>query len=223
MRILLIDTCGTTGSVALAETGAETVLRKTEAFPGRTSAERLVPAIRQLLAGEMKLNAIVVTHGPGSFTGVRVGVSAAKGLSEALGAGIVAVSRLAVIARLGLTTAPAVLETERVYAVLDAGRGEFYLGEYLDGVCVQEGLFGRDELLSTIAAGQGRLVTCDAAVAEALADLAPKMIAEPLAADALEIAIARIKAGQLDDVELLNANYLRRTDAQIFAKPKAAG
>jgi tRNA threonylcarbamoyladenosine biosynthesis protein TsaB len=220
MRILLIDTCGAQGSVALAETTAETALLKTEAFAARTSAERLIPAIRELLADGTKIEAVAVVHGPGSFTGVRVGVSAAKGLSEALAAGIVAVSRLAVIARLGLATAPAGLGTARVYAVLDAGRGEFYLGEYLEGECVQEALLTGNELMATLLNRPGPIVTCDPTVAEALVEVSPALIPEPTAADALEIAIARIEAGLLDDVSLLEANYLRRTDAQIFAKPK---
>jgi tRNA threonylcarbamoyladenosine biosynthesis protein TsaB len=220
MRILLIDTCGSAGSVALADTAVEPVEVRTEAFAGRTSAERLLPAIRGLLAGEMKLDAVVVVHGPGSFTGVRVGVSAAKGLSEALGVGVVAVSRLAVIARLGQVL---LSSAGRIYAVLDAGRGEFYFGEYGEGGCAQEALLGRDEVLAAIAGAAGYVVTCDGAVAAALAEVSPTLIAEPLAEDALEVAMARIEAGLLDDVGLLDANYLRRTDAQIFAKPKAAG
>jgi tRNA threonylcarbamoyladenosine biosynthesis protein TsaB len=205
--------------VAFADTAVEPVDVKTEAFAGRTAAERLLPAIRGLLADGVKLDAVAVVHGPGSFTGVRVGVSAAKGLCEALGVGVVAVSRLAILARLGFAVGSG---RRRVVAVLDAGRGEFYFGEYgVDG-CVQEVRLGRDEVLGRIAGGVGQVVTCDAAVAEALAEVSPTLIAEPRAEDALEIAMARIEAGMLDDVGLLDANYLRRTDAQIFAKPSLA-
>ena len=99
-----------------------------EVLPGRSSSEPLVPAVRRLMgAREWRLSelaAVVVVHGPGSFKGVRVGVSAAKGLSEAGEVPVIAVSRLALLAARVEGKAP-------VFAVLDAGRGEFYVGEYV--------------------------------------------------------------------------------------------
>src|SRR3981081_4817959 len=105
MRILLIQTAGGGGSVALAATEAGQAIVATEVLPGRTSSERLVPAVRRLMEGVgwrlSELAAVVVMHGPGSFTGVRVGLSAAKGLSEAGGVPLIAVSRLALLAAKG--------------------------------------------------------------------------------------------------------------------------
>src|SRR5216683_3416817 len=102
MRILLIHTAGGEGSVALADTEAAEAIVATEVLPGKTSSERLVPAVRRLMEGRGwrlgELAAVVAVHGPGSFTGVRVGLSAAKGLSEAGGVGLIAVSRLALLA-----------------------------------------------------------------------------------------------------------------------------
>src|SRR6267154_1776257 len=102
MRILLIHTAGGEGSVALADTEAAQAIAATEVLPGRSSSERLVPAVRRLMEGLgwrlRDMAAVVVVHGPGSFTGVRVGLSAAKGLSEAGGVGLIAVSRLALLA-----------------------------------------------------------------------------------------------------------------------------
>jgi tRNA threonylcarbamoyladenosine biosynthesis protein TsaB len=132
MKILLIDTCGAAGSLALADTVHEPTLVISATLPGRSAAERLVPAIRSLADDSCisfgELDAVSVVHGPGSFTGVRVGLSAAKGLCHALGLPLVAISRLAVLA--SLCPKP----TGVVYALLDAGRGEFYLGLYTDGV-----------------------------------------------------------------------------------------
>ena len=79
MRFLMIHTAGSEASVALGDTAAAQTIVATEILPGRTSSERLVPAVRRLMsANRWKLNeltAVVVVHGPGSFTGVRVGVS----------------------------------------------------------------------------------------------------------------------------------------------------
>src|SRR5580700_557360 len=102
MRFLMIHTAGAEGSIALGDTEAAQAVVATEVLPGRTSSERLVPAVRRLMEARgwrlSELAAVVVVHGPGSFTGVRVGLSAAKGFSEAGGVGLIAVSRLALLA-----------------------------------------------------------------------------------------------------------------------------
>jgi tRNA threonylcarbamoyladenosine biosynthesis protein TsaB len=160
-----------------------------------------------------ELAAVVVVHGPGSFTGVRVGVSAAKGFSEAAGVPLIAVSRLALLA------AAANAGEKPVHAVLDAGRGEFYDGEYVGQQCLREQLMTQDVLLSAVA---GRLViVCEAKVSEALAKISPRFVDEPAAGDALALALKRLATGDFDDAATLDANYLRRTDAEIFAKPAA--
>jgi len=215
MRVLLINTAGGEGSVALADTEVAQAIVATEVLPGRTSSERLVPAVRRLMEAcsfqLSELAAVVVVHGPGSFTGVRVGLSAAKGLSEAGGVPLVAVSRLAMLASSvdggGAT----------VHAVLDAGRGEFYYGEYVGRRCLLETLIIGDEVQA--AAAGGVVVVCEAKVEEALAGLKARMVDEPSAWDALPFALERIVAGDFDDAATLDANYLRRTDAEIFAKP----
>jgi tRNA threonylcarbamoyladenosine biosynthesis protein TsaB len=217
MRILLIQTSGGEGSVALADTELAEVVVARETLPGRSSSERLVPAVRRLMDDRgwtlRELMAIVVVNGPGSFTGVRVGLSAAKGLSEASGVPLIAVSRLALLAAgVGGGDAP-------VYAVLDAGRGEFYLGEYVGRRCVREALLSGEELRAAVAGGM--VVVCEAKVAEALVGAHPRLVGEPSAEDALPFALERIAAGEFDDAALVDANYLRRTDLEIFAKSKA--
>lgn len=216
MRFLFIDTCGSEGSVALADTALPKPVVATEVMPGRTASERLVAAVRRVMEacgwrlGD--LTAVVVVHGPGSFTGVRVGLSAAKGLSEAGAVPLIAVSSLALLAAAGGAGV--------VHAVFDAGRGEFYYGEYSGHECLREALLTGEEV-STAAAG-GTVVACEAKVAEALAELRPRVVGEPCAVDALPFAVERAEVGDFDDGALLDANYLRRTDAEIFAKPKSA-
>lgn len=215
MRFLLIHTAGGEGSVALADAGA---IVAEEILPGRTSSERLVPAVRRLMEAQgwrlPDLTAIVVVHGPGSFTGVRVGLSAAKGLSEAGEIPLVAVSRLALLA------ASSGREGTTVHAVLDAGRGEFYYGEYVGQRCLREALLNREEVVAATA--QGVAVVCETTVAEALAGLDLLAVNEPSAADALPFAQERAAAKAFDDASSVDANYLRRSDAEIFAKPAPA-
>jgi tRNA threonylcarbamoyladenosine biosynthesis protein TsaB len=214
MRLLLIHTAGSEGSVALSE-GREIVAA--EVLPGRSSSERLVPAVRRLMTLQgwslRDLKAVVVVHGPGSFTGVRVGLSAAKGLSEAGRIPLIAISRLALLAA-------SVGEGDAtVHAVLDAGRGEFYYGEYVGHRYLRESLLSHEEVSAAVAIGP--VVVCEGKVAEMLSSMHPRLVDEPLAGDALPLALERIAANEFDDVSLLDANYLRRTDAEIFAKPKA--
>jgi tRNA threonylcarbamoyladenosine biosynthesis protein TsaB len=220
MRLLLIHTAGAEGTVALAEAsdfGAEAMVVATAVLPGRSASERLVAEVRRLMEAAgwrlAELAAVVVVHGPGSFTGVRVGLSAAKGLSEAGGVPLIAISRLSLLAAAsgdGDTT---------VHAVLDAGRGEFYYGEYAGHSCVREALLSQEEVGAAVAGGF--VIVCEAKVAEMLSGLHPRFVDEPAAGDALPLALERIAANEFDDAALLDANYLRRTDAEIFAKPKA--
>jgi tRNA threonylcarbamoyladenosine biosynthesis protein TsaB len=217
MRFLMIHTAGAEGSVALGDAEEAQAILATEVLPGRSSSERLVPVVRRLMTESgwliNELTAVVVVHGPGSFTGVRVGVSAAKGLSEAGAVPMIAVSRLALLA------ASIDGGEQRVHAVLDAGRGEFYYGEYVGRRCVREVLMSAQDVM--MAASGGLVVVCELKVAEALADLRPKLVEEPLAGDALPFAVERVASGRFEDAAALDANYLRRTDAEIFAKPVA--
>ncbi len=209
VKLLAIDTCGAEGSVALAE-GAKVIAE--ERLPGRSASESLISVIRQALeTAEWRLNelgAIGVVHGPGSFTGVRVGLSAAKGLSEAGGVSLVTVSRLALLAR------AAGGEEARVCAVLDAGRGEFYCGVYEGRRRVSEALVAADEIVAA-ARGASVLVACEPRVAEALG---ARLVEEPSASSAVGLILERVAAGEFEDVAAIDANYLRRTDLEIFAK-----
>ena len=111
-----------------------------------------------------------------------------------------------------------------MHAVLDAGRGEFYYGEYVGRRCLREVLMGGEEVLAAV--GGGVVVACEAKVMEALGGLGLelglevrlRMVEEPLAGDALPLALERIEVGDFDDAATVDANYLRRTDAEIFAK-----
>jgi tRNA threonylcarbamoyladenosine biosynthesis protein TsaB len=212
MRLLVIHTAGAEGTVALAGcVGDDVRVVAAAVLPGRSASERLVVEVRRLLEGAgwrlADLAAVVVVHGPGSFTGVRVGLSAAKGLVEAGGVALIAVSRLALLAA---AAGPGAV----VHAVLDAGRGEFYYGLYEDGACLREALLAGSEVVAAVG-GAGRVVACEAKVTEGLAGLEILLVDEPLAAAAVPIALARLAAGAVDDAAVVDANYLRRTDFEI--------
>jgi len=210
MRFLLMHTAGAEGSVALA---SEAGVVASEILPGRSSSEHLVSAVRRLMEAAgwtlRDLTAVVAVHGPGSFTGVRVGLSAAKGLCEAGGVPLIVVSRLELLA------------AETGYAALDAGRGEFYFGEYADQRKACETLVSLDDLRAAV--GSDEVTVCELKAAEALAGLRVRVIAEPLAEATLPFALQRARVGEFDDVAATDANYLRRTDLEILAKAKMEG
>jgi tRNA threonylcarbamoyladenosine biosynthesis protein TsaB len=160
------------------------------------------------------MDAIAVVHGPGSFTGVRIGVSAAKGLSEGAGKPLIAISRLAVLASL--------CRAERVHPVLDAGRGEFYVGTYRGVECLHEELLTMEGLCSLLAATPGLVCAFEPHVAERLRELSPCVVPEPVARDAYALACAAFTAGSFADAATLDGNYLRRADTEMLERQRAA-
>jgi tRNA threonylcarbamoyladenosine biosynthesis protein TsaB len=216
--LLAIDTCGPSGSVALGRIPGRDleILGQTE-LAGRTYSATLVSAIAELLhsAGlELRnVDGIVVVNGPGSFTGVRVGVSAAKGLAQGAGIPVVAISRLEILSR----------KSGVPSAALDAHRGEVYLrlnrGVDRAGLSPAELLAGPEEL-AAVHPAPARVAVCDEGAATLLARVWPQtqLVATPppLASDALRPGEARLIAGAAVDLALLDGHYLRRSDAEIF-------
>jgi len=217
MILLAVDTSGKHGSIALARE-RDGNLETLEVVPleGGTFSAQLVPQIAALLTKhgltKRDLDAFVVASGPGSFTGLRVGLAAIKGLAEVLQKPIAAVSLLEVVARSAGSPG-------RVRAALDAGRGEVYVGEY--DVTSTQGKCLREELIRLPDFGAGSMViTPDKNVAETLAARSVPVTAVPRPqADALaRIGWEKLAAGQTVSTLELEANYIRRSDAEIFAK-----
>jgi tRNA threonylcarbamoyladenosine biosynthesis protein TsaB len=206
-RWVLIDSCGTTATLAVGR--GEEVLG-VEALPGREFSAEWPGALRRLLAeAEWAVDALQVVgvvHGPGSFTGVRVGLAAAKGLCEAVGAKLIAVSRLEVLASFAI---------EGTLAVLDAGRDEFYVR-----YGAEERLSTREELMTD--ARGGDVVTVDARVVAALGMDTGVMMVELGAVAALPLVLMRGRAGLFDDVPGIDANYVRG-ERDIYARKREAG
>jgi len=220
--LLAIDTCGPAGSVALGRIAGRDleVLGQTE-LEGRSYSSTLVAAVGELLAGAgvglKDLGGMIAVNGPGSFTGVRVGLSAVKGLAEGARIPVVALSRLAVLARKAQTPS----------AALDAHRNEVFLRVERVGKAPVEMLAGTAELAAIVATGLSplRIAVCDDAAAALLetAWLGVQLVrcAAPMAADALRMGEARLLAGAVVDLGELDGHYLRRSDAEIFGEAAA--
>jgi tRNA threonylcarbamoyladenosine biosynthesis protein TsaB len=219
MLLLAIDTCGPTGSVALGQlAGGEVHILGEATLGGRTYSADLVARIGEMLGMAevqlQQLSAIVAVSGPGSFTGVRVGLAAVKGLAEGARIPVSAVSRLEVLAaKTGVTS-----------AALDAHRHEVFLRIGEPGGQARELLAGAVEL-AAIVTPQQRIAVCDDAAAQLLSAACPAAelvrTEDPTAADAIRLCAARVAAGEFVDLALLDGNYLRRSDAEIFGEPDA--
>ena len=214
LKVLVIDTCGDVGGVALGEGG---VVVASEVLPAREASSALLPAIARLMEAQgwvlSELDGVGVVSGPGSFTGVRVGLAAAKGLCEAVGVKLGGVSRLEVLAEAGGLSGT----LDGCFAVLDAGRGEFYVRTAVDGVA-REMLCGLEELREMV--GGARVVIAEEKLVEALADLRPEVVW--LRAElALPAVLRGLKAGAID-AALIDANYVRG-EREIYGKARAGG
>ena len=225
LLLLGIDTCGPTGSVVLARaTGNEVEIIEQIELEGRSYSATLVAAVAGLLARAKiqlsQLHAIVAVNGPGSFTGVRVGLSAVKGFAEVAQIPVTVVSRLEVLAWKAGTESSA----------LDAHRHELFLrlaapGLQSPGVHSRELLAGPGDL-AVIHPPASPIAVCDDPAAALLLDAWPGVeqvrVEAPMAADALHLCAPRVKVGDFADLLLLDGNYLRRSDAEIFGEASAA-
>lgn len=212
--VLGIDTCGPTGSVALGRISDERTLQVLAQIEleGRTYSATLVSAVADLLGNAglrlRDLACIVVVNGPGSFTGVRVGLGTIKGLAEGAQLPVAAISRLKVLAlRAGCTG-----------SALDAHRHEVFLRFSPNGEEPRELLAGAADLKHALS--PSHIAVCDDAAASLIAAEWPETqlirVPPPTAGDALASTVDAITAGHFTDLALLDGHYLRRSDAEIF-------
>ena len=220
MLLLAADTSGKHGSIAVAQCGPDVGCSVIEvvSLDGGTFSAQLVPQIAALLAkhglGKLDIGAFAVVSGPGSFTGLRIGLAAVKALAEVLSKPIAAVSLLEAIAVAGG-------QRGKVMAVLDAGRGDVYAGDYhVEGSEAQvehERLLTRSELMQ--AAVGSVVVTADRSLARAARDAAlqVKEIELPRSDAIASLGWQKILAGKTISPAELDANYIRRS-SELFSK-----
>ena len=212
--ILSVDTTSEFGSIALTE-GDQTVeeipLHSPDGF-----GHILFQRIEQLLARhDVKVNQMdcfAAASGPGSFTGVRVGLTAVKGLAEATGKRVVAVSNLRALAFFG--TAP--LRA----TVLDARRGEVYGAVYNDRleIASAETVMKFPAWLETLPKNGLEFLAVDFSPFRASVDANIPVITAPrsFAAAIGQIASSEYRHGHARDPAEIDANYVRRSDAELF-------
>ncbi len=184
MRTLVIETATAACSVALIEDGA--VIARDHVVVGRGHAERLVPMIAAL-PGQGRADAILVDCGPGSFTGVRVGLAAARGLGIGWGAPVHGYSSLALIAAAALAEQPG----DAIVAVLDGGHGEVFQQGF-DGALIADGpAVSRKPADAVAALGGRRVVGQGLARLRTVEDSLPECDRLPDAADAVLLSPAQ--------------------------------
>jgi len=208
--ILALDTSTSTASLALFD--GTTVLSETTWLAGREHSTRLLlevdVALERVGRRIEELTGMAVARGPGSFTGVRVAVSVAKGLAGAMGIPAWGASTLDVVA---LAAAPSMLP---VRAVLEAGRGRYGTALYMDGHAVEQAhLVTVEDLITSV--NDPTLVTGEMQpeLRGRLAAL-PQVRLAPVAASArragflAELGWRMAKSGDPGDPRLLDAIYL---------------
>jgi tRNA threonylcarbamoyladenosine biosynthesis protein TsaB len=238
MFILAIDTSGPSGGITLAEADAGPFrVIESAAIAGGTFSAQLIPTLAALLKkhghGVKDLDGFAAASGPGSFTGLRVGLSAIKGLAETLHKPIATVSVLEALASLADGAG-------KIAAAIDAGRKEVFLGVYqknaasaeksppqpgthLDHSLIKqsEELLTQQDFLATLGTERPAvIITSDPALAEfASSSRSAVVVVTPPGSEAVaRIGAGKLLSGETVSVEALDANYLRRSDAEIFFK-----
>jgi tRNA threonylcarbamoyladenosine biosynthesis protein TsaB len=245
--ILALETSSLAGSVALLE--GEQVLAERQLPADRRSAVTLAPTIDELLKAAKRQPAevrlVAVTVGPGSFTGLRVGVTTAKTFAYAAGCEVLGVDTLEVIAAQAATVLPSPLGGEgsgvrgesaaavEIHSILDAQRKELYLARFRssgDELTLLEPsrIIAVDAWLRSLSPGT---VVTGPAMARFLDRLpsgvaaAPAEFREPRASTVGRLALRDYERGRRNDLWKLAPQYLRPSAAeekvgQVFNLPE---
>lgn len=216
MLTLAVDTTAEFGSIALADGAGvreEVLLHAPQGFSGILFGEIEALLARQSLALS-EIDLFAGASGPGSFTGVRIGLAAIKGLGEVLGKPVAAVSNLEVLAGFGTAGLRA--------AVIDARRGEVFAALFDDAgrAVVPEQVIAFSRFLELLAGYQFEWVCNDFdPFVAALAGTGFEQFPVVRAPRAIAGAIAELAARRpFTDAVAIEANYVRRSDAELLWK-----
>lgn len=228
MLLLGIETSGIGGSLALDRDG-RTIAERSLSQDGRRHARTLVAELRLLLTAEQvvpaDLSAVAISIGPGSFTGLRVGVVCAKTLAWAAQIQVIAIDSFLAVA------AQAPPDVASLQVVGDGQRGDLYLGRYerLEGagwsrpgeiqVCPAERWL---ESLTTSDTISGPGLLRHAGEAASRCRVLPAELRDPRAGTIARLGAASAERGEFSDLWTLEPFYLRRSGAEEKADALAA-
>jgi tRNA threonylcarbamoyladenosine biosynthesis protein TsaB len=232
MLFIVVDTADARGSVALCRDAQ--ILCVEVHSTDEDYSSWLLPAVRRVLAGSSlrlaELDGYAVCAGPGSFTGLRVGLTTVKAWAEIYGRPIAAVSRLE-----ALTLSAPPMEQDFVAAYIDARRAQVFAalhkrrenGFQLLG---EESVIALDQFFERVAGESVGQTVCWISPDTQLIESLPQWrslpgsrhrlqhVAPPFAALLGRLASQKFLQGNTTDAVSLDANYVRRSDAEIFWK-----
>ena len=217
MLVLALDTTTSSGSCAVAR-GHLVVCEQVNDAP-KAHAEHLPGDLMSLLEragiGLADIDAFAVAVGPGSFTGLRIGIATMQGLAFAEGRPLIGVSGFDALARLGGSMG-------RVATWVDAWRGEVFAALYEDGCEIEAPVVSRPEVLlesmrgrSTLFLGDGALAHRDAIRRVLGADGRVADPAAPPLAGTIAILASEVRIGSDHSPHAIRPLYVRRTDAEL--------
>lgn len=233
MKILALDTTTRAGSAALVDD--DRVVDERAGSPARTHAERLPGELLELLSAHgltlRDIDLFAVASGPGSFTGLRIGIATVQGLAFTSGRRLVAVSALDALAHVGSIDAPA---GTHIAAWIDARRRDVFAALYrvdapppfdlerlspLDGPIVAEPAAILDRWRIRLAALPSAFIGDGATLfGEAITAAVPSarlLAAPPLAGAIGRLAIRHAQRGETLDPAGVQPLYVRRPDAEV--------
>lgn len=229
MLILALDTSSPAGSLAILRD--EKIIGVVSTWAEETYSARMFRhldfLLRELSLDLKQFDLFAVAAGPGSFTGLRVGLTAVKGWAEVYSKPAVGVSGLEAIAAQSHSAAPLLIP------ILDARRGQIYFGFYRrggNGLALEgeECVMTPGEFLETLHSkatdSEFTIVTPEREIISKQMSQSEKhapsveQVSSVLAPLIGQLGYQRAQRGQLSDALSLDANYVRRTDAELHWK-----
>ena len=223
MRILAVDTATISCSVAIVDGGsltAEFTLNRKETHSRHLM--EMIDTILKISGSDLSgVDGFAVTKGPGSFTGLRIGISTIKGLAAASGKPIVGVSSLKALA------AQVPYSPNLICPLMDARKGEVYFSRYrfINGRLkrqTEEQVTGPENALddlkeSCLFVGDGALIYKDIILEKlgALASFAPMPHHTIRASVVAHLCMAKFNNKKTDKIENFSPRYIRRSDAEL--------
>ncbi|MDF1593390.1 MAG: tRNA (adenosine(37)-N6)-threonylcarbamoyltransferase complex dimerization subunit type 1 TsaB [Desulfobacterales bacterium] len=223
MRILALDTSTKSCSVAILD--GQTILAESTSVSAQTHAVHLIEMVQKIvdLSGLAlsEMDGFAVGRGPGSFTGLRIGISTIKALAVAAGKPVVGVSNLDALAM------QAAVSSNMVCPLMDARKGEVYFSRY----CYENGNLQRivpaqvstlDNVLSAIHTtcvfiGEGARIYQKKIIEKfgPYASFAAPIQNTIRASTIGQLSVNRFKQENPDDVVMLAPEYIRKSDAEL--------